>query len=120
MANNKLVWKKNVPIKVRKQAQVGMIDATNKMFNRSQHYAPFDDGELTSRGARISSEGEGTDHFVTCISYGNDPISAQYAVIQHENLVYHHTAPERAKYLETAFTEESTMVQYYIANRMKF
>jgi hypothetical protein len=116
MAN--FIWKDNIRMKIIKQAQRGMINATNAIFNRSQYYAPFDDGELTL-GVRISSEGQNTDTFSTCVSYGNNAVSAQYAVIQHENLLYRHKYPERSKFLETAFLEESPMVQYHIADTIK-
>lgn len=114
----KLVWKKTIKPKLIKQAQRGMINGAKRMFNTSQRLAPFDDGELTL-GARISSTGEGTDNFIVVISYGNDPVSAEYAVIQHENLVYNHRPPEQAKFLERAFIQEGPIVQYDVADTIK-
>jgi hypothetical protein len=116
MAN--YTWNKNIGKKIVQQAQKGMMYATDAIFNRSQTYTPFDDGELTL-GARITSEGEGTDFFSTCISYGNNAVSSQYALIQHENLAYNHRAPEQAKFLERAFDEESSHVPARIENSIK-
>lgn len=118
MSANKLVWDTRIQPKILKQAQTGLIDATNHMFNRSQTYTPVDNGELGA-GSRISSDGLGSDVFTTCISYGNNEISKDYALRQHEDLSYAHTNPERAKYLETAFNEEQDMVPYHIANRIR-
>lgn len=114
----KVIWKDNIRKKVINQAQRGFMNGTNRMFNRSQHYTPFDDGELTS-GARISSVGAGTDELTVVISYGNDAHSAQYALLQHENLLYRHRSPEQAKFLERAFIEEAPMMEYYVANTIK-
>lgn len=115
---NKLVWNTRIQPKILKQAQTGLIDATNSMFNRSQTYTPLDDGELVA-GSRISSEGRGTNFFTACISYGNNETSKDYALRQHEDLSYAHTNPEQAKYLETAFNEEADMVLYRVLNRIR-
>ncbi len=114
----KVVWKKNVVKRINEQSQRGLINAANKIYNQSQKWAPFDDGELTL-GARISSEGEGTDKLEVVISYGNNAVSAQYAVLQHENLLYNHTAPEQAKFLESAFIKYAPKVPDIVAKTIK-
>lgn len=114
----RFIWKSNIPKRIISHAQQGMMTAADKIYNRAQTYTPFDNGELTL-GARVTSEGMGTDTLDVVISYGNNEISKDYALLQHEDLSYRHNSPEQAKFLERACNEESSMIQYYILNRIR-
>lgn len=113
-----MIWNKVAIQRVVRGAQTGLIKATQEIYNYSQHLTPFDDGELVL-GARISTEGEGTELFSTVVSYGNNSVSAQYAVIQHENMQYRHRAPEQAKFLETAFEHLQGSVAQMVADEVR-
>lgn len=96
-----LKWNKYLPKQLIQKSQKGLMYGMMSLYNEAQTLTPFDTGELVT-GARLSSEGEGTDHFTVVLSYGNDAVSKEYAVIQHENRQYNHTPPEQAEYLLTA------------------
>jgi hypothetical protein len=79
-----------------------MLLAMRQPFALSQVYVPKDTLELmhsgylviTTRGATPAVE----------IGYGRNGIP-DYAALQHENLFFHHQAPTRAKYLQSALEE---------------
>ena len=113
MKRSKLVWRKWVKFKTTDYAQRGMMQGVMDMYTYSQTLAPLDDGQLTLN-ALVSSEGELTDMFQVILSYGNDPISKEYAVIQHENLNYNHKPPTQAKFLEEPFMALAPEIPRYI------
>jgi hypothetical protein len=106
---NKLKWKKWVQYKIVDYAQRGMAEGATNIYTESQKQTPLDDGELVN-GARVSTEGDQSDHFVAMVSYGNDEVSKEYAVIQHEDLTLNHPNGGNAKFLENAFTANSNLV----------
>lgn len=73
-----------------------------QVFDRSQDIVPIDTGALRSSGFVQQPEVKGNEISVT-VAYGG--AAAPYAVIQHENLEYHHEPPTQAKYLETPLVE---------------
>ena len=99
MASVRFTWKRAVINQVTRAARKGLFNVGKEIFNESEKIVPLDDGEL-SLGGRLSSEND-----TVIVSYGNNDVSAQYAVIQHENLAYNHTPPTQAKYLETPFMD---------------
>ena len=85
---------------VRTDAFDVMQAGLNEIFAQSQSHVPVDDGELISNG---QTSRKLTKHTYTgIVSYGNDPVSKEYAVIQHENPYYNHTNGTY-KFLENAF-----------------
>lgn len=114
----KLKWKKWVAHKVRDYAQRGAMHAMLMVYSKSQEHVPLDDGEL-STGARVSSEGSLTDHLEAVVAYGTDPISAQYAVKQHEDLSLNHAPGQTAKFLENAFNEQVDEIPRTIADYIR-
>lgn len=116
-----LKWNGRIRGQIQRASQRALLRVATEVFNTSQKYTPLDDGELVL-GARVSSENtKGTIEAV--VSYGNDAVSKEYAVIQHENLNYRHTPPEQAKFLERAFNEvrpkAEEMLRYLIRNEVE-
>lgn len=113
-----MIWNKAAIQRVITAAQKGLMKGTTEIYNYAQRITPFDDGELVL-GARTSSEGEGTDTFTTAVSYGNNNVSAEYAVIQHENLQYRHRAPEQNQFLRKAFDDLAPTIPQFVADEIR-
>ena len=64
----------------------------------SQKIVPYDEGDLHDSGETDRPEVDGGSVSVT-LHYGSG--SVDYALIQHENLEYHHPQGGQAKFLET-------------------
>jgi hypothetical protein len=109
-----LQWNKYVPKQIVMKAQRGLLYGMQALYNEAQTVTPFDTGELVL-GARLSSDGEGTDTFSAVVSYGNDAVSQAYAVVQHENRQYRHRPPEQAEYLLTATLRIAPTLPSFIA-----
>ena len=112
-----LKWNRYIKTRLIAKAEEGVMRFSLLVFNESQKITPFDDGELTL-GARVSSQ-KSTGEFTASVSYGNNPVSQEYAVIQHENLRYKHKAPEQAKYLLTALKQNEDKFLEYVAYKMR-
>lgn len=116
-ARGRLVWYAYVPRNIVKLGAEGLLDGALLIYNEAQNKVPFDDGELTL-GGRVSTESN-KDESTAVISYGNNPISAQYAVIQHYNLTYYHNPPESALYLQTPFLMNVHEVVNKVVDRIR-
>jgi hypothetical protein len=112
-----LKWNKFVKDRIINKAEEGVMRFALLVFNESQKITPFDDGELTL-GARVSSQ-KNIGEFFASVSYGNNSVSQEYAVIQHENLRYKHKAPERAKYLYTALKNNEDKFLEHVAYKIR-
>lgn len=105
--SGKLKWYSYVPRQIVKLGEEGLLQAALDIYNKAQQIVPKDDGELTL-GARVSSEKIG-HVFTAVVSYGNNSVSKDYAVIQHYNLQYNHKAGESALYLQTPFLQSKPL-----------
>lgn len=106
---NKVIWRKWVEYKIRDYAQRGMMDGAADIYSESQKQTPVDDHELVL-GARISSDGNQSNKLQVVISYGNNDVSSEYAVIQHEDMSLNHPNGGNAKFLENAFNQNTNLV----------
>ena len=113
----KLICHTAIIRQITKLAFEGLLDGGIEIYNESQRIVPFDDAEL-ALGGRVSSEQNDNGGSVV-ISYGNNAVSAEYAVIQHYNLEYNHKPPESALYLQTPFLRNAEAVQRKVADRIR-
>ena len=93
-------------------ANKGALEGMNLVYDRSQDIVPLDETPLQKSG---KVEQEDT---TTILSYGEGE-SAEYAVIQHENLQFRHAPGRQAKYLEQPFRELTPQILETIANKIK-
>lgn len=94
---------KQVQDQIHRRAIAAAMEKAQEIEIASLRIVPIDDGELIDNEKftfQVTSDGA-----VFVISYGNDPVSAQYAVIQHENPYYTHSAGKTYKFLERPFQE---------------
>lgn len=100
---NSATYKSNLQVileQIRTDAFDTMRTDANQILGESQANVPIDDGELVS--SAVLSEQLDRTKGMFVISYGTGPVSAEYAVIQHENPYYdHHNGSY--KFLEHAF-----------------
>lgn len=78
-------------------------DGFQEILDASLQIVPIDDRELID-GATLSFQESG-DKLEIVIAYGTDPVSAEYAVIQHENPYYNHAPGKQYKFLEQPFNQ---------------
>lgn len=114
----KLVWYPWVGRQILKLGQQALFEDALELYNASQKIAPFDDGELTL-GGTVTSEKKDKDTFDVVVSYGNNPVSAEYAVRQHYDLDYNHNPPESALYLQTPFLQMKDEIIKDVADRIR-
>lgn len=93
---------KQVKSQINTRAVTAMREKVHEIAMGALRQTPVDNGELIDNqkvDEQIASDGA-----VFVISYGNDAISKEYAVIQHENPYYNHPVGNY-KYLEAPFNE---------------
>jgi len=90
----------------------GATDGAEIVLNDSQQIVPLDESPLKESGAVTVTQD------AVYISYGRGE-SAEYAVIQHENLNYAHAPGRQAKYLETPFRVRNGVIIQKIKDRIK-
>jgi len=73
-------------------------------------YAPIDSGDLRRTAKMNSYPGK---YPTVEIGFGGGKVT--YAAIQHENVLFNHTAPTRAKYLEAAVDDYKPTMESAIA-----
>jgi hypothetical protein len=93
--------------------RLGAKEGMELVLNDSQALVPLDEGPLMSNAELIE-----TDDAIY-VSYGLDAESAEYAVIQHENLAYSHAPGRQAKYLEMPFRQLQGRMLERINRRVK-
>ena len=74
-----------------------------QILQSAQNIVPIDDGELI--GGAVLSKRDSKNKLEIMIAYGTDPISAEYAIIQHENPFYNHAPGKQFKFLEQPFNQ---------------
>ncbi len=94
----RFMWDKNADTKIAKKVFNVLKQTATEIKGLSQIRCPVDSGTLRD-SAVIKSDA--TKYEVT-VGYGG--AASKYALIQHENMQYHHDVGQ-PKYLETAFTE---------------
>ena len=93
-------------------ANSGALEGMQLVYNKSQQIVPLDETPLQKSGT-LKQEGN-----TTAIGYGTGE-SADYAVIQHENLQYRHAPGRQAKYLEQPFRELTPQILAKIRDSIK-
>ena len=113
----KLIWYSWVPKTIVKLGQQALFESGIELYNASQNLAPMDDGELVL-GGTVTSEKD-KDTLTVVVSYGNNPISAEYAVRQHYDLTYNHNPPESALYLQTPYLQQKDQIVKNVVDRIR-
>ena len=86
---------------ITEKARQHISDGAQKIYDQSQSEVPIDDRELIDHAAIVvEASRQGVE---ASVGYGTDAISAEYAVIQHEDLTLNHPNGGKAKYLEDPF-----------------
>jgi hypothetical protein len=76
-------------------------DGAEAILAEAKAQTPVDDGELIGSAAIATQDSNNSIEIV--VHYGSDPVSKQYAVIQHENPYYNHPRGGNYKFLENPF-----------------
>lgn len=98
----------------REGAKIGLAVALDHVLGVSNDRVPVErgmSGGLESTGAATIDDG---DRIRGAISYDKE-----YAVRQHEDLSYRHDEGRQAKYLESAFADESSKIGEFIAEGIR-
>jgi hypothetical protein len=111
---SKGTFKSNIPQVIQiieNAAKDGALSSMYKVLEASQAIVPLDMTPLQKSGA-LTEDGN-----TIYVSYGQGE-SADYAIIQHENLEYRHAPGRQAKYLEQPFRTAQPNILQTIANRI--
>lgn len=95
---------------LREGAARGLVLGAEHVLSESNKVVPLDEGPLQHSGTASVNPASLT----AMVSY-----DTPYAVRQHENLDYRHAPGRTAKYLETPFNAERTVVQALIAASLR-
>lgn len=82
--------------------------ANEIMTDSKQNYVPFRLGTLMSSGYVAQPKIESSHKVVQHLGYGG--AASAYALVQHENLTYHHPGGRQAKYLELPAVRHSPQI----------
>ena len=108
----RFMWDKNADTKIAKKVFRVLKETATEIKGLSQSRCPVESGTLRDSAV---IESDATKYEVT-VGYGG--AASKYALIQHENMQYHHTVGQ-AKYLETAFTETIPDLDRKIKNALQ-
>lgn len=108
----RFMWDKNADTKIAKKVFGVLKEVATEIKGVSQSRCPVDTGTLKNSAVIKSDETK----YEVRVGYGG--AASKYALIQHENLNYHHDVGQ-AKYLETAFTETIPGLDGKIKNRLQ-
>lgn len=92
----------------------GLTMAMEHVLQISQQLVPNDEGTLERSGRTVIDE----DALTGAVTYGEGG-AEQYAVVQHENLEYHHPGGRQAKYLEQPMREEAGTCAQIVAAQIR-
>lgn len=92
----------------------GLHMAMEHVLQRSRELVPNDEGTLERSGRTVIDERTLTG----AVTYGEGGAEA-YAVVQHENLEYHHPGGRQAKYLEQPMREERGTCAQIVAAQIR-
>lgn len=101
---------------VQEQTPAVLVEALEPTFALSKKYVPKDTGALEESGYLVQTTFRGKP--VVEVGYGSGGVP-DYAATVHENLVYKHAAPTKAKFLEHALTEDFDNVKARVVNLLK-
>jgi len=101
-------------VRVRAATAMAINDVALEIAAKADDLVPFDTGTL-SASQKITPPTPRT--LTATISYGGP--AAPYALVQHENLDYHHTAGRSAKYLERPAREVGKDIDKKIETQVK-
>jgi hypothetical protein len=90
------------------------------VLEQANRVVPVQEGTLRLSGAHHGPEVVGGD-VCGAVSYstGADADGQEYAVVQHENLTFQHSAGRTAKYLETPLNASRAIGQAIVAREIK-
>jgi hypothetical protein len=88
----------------------------NRILNAAKAITPFDEGTLEGSGTMSPLPEHTADGVSVTIGFGG--AAKEYAVVQHEELSYHHKPPTQAKFLEKPFKEASEGMGFRIAQEL--
>jgi hypothetical protein len=95
--------------------QIALYQEAQIMFANSQRIVPVDTGTLARSGILNAPRVEGA---TTIIDMGYGGAASAYALIQHENLSFHHAEGKSAKYLELPVYERIPNLTANLVERM--
>lgn len=102
----------NVQRMIKQKTKEAMDMIVNDLTRRSKQLAPLDTGDL--RGSGESSVNENTNEIIGTVSF-NKP----YALVQHEDLSFHHPRGGQAKYLEQPLNQNRDRYKDFIKNKIR-
>lgn len=88
----------------------------NLIMGKSKLIVPLHDGILRASGTVLLPEVSGAFWSVT-LGYGG--AASAYALVQHENLTFHHLPGRVAKYLETPMAQSVPNLEHNLAVRVE-
>lgn len=94
--------------------KAGLYEAAESIMTEAKSRTPVDTGTLVNSGAVLPPVVEGT-HFEVTMGFGG--AASDYALIQHENLEYHHNVGQ-AKYLEGPVVESLGKISQFLNQRL--
>jgi len=83
------------------KAKNALKKGAESILSEAKAQTPVDEGDLI--GSAAISEDDSTYKVTIVVHYGSDPVSKDYAVIQHENPFYNHPNGGNYKFLENPF-----------------
>ena len=92
----------------------GLTMAMEHVLQVSRELVPNEEGTLERSGRVVVDEAALTG----AVTYG-DGGAEDYAVVQHENLEYHHPGGRQAKYLEQPMREEARVCAEMVAAQIR-
>ena len=115
-------FKSNIPQvqrKIREATKKAMEKIVNDLTRRSKQLAPLDTGNLRGSGfGEVKEESNETIGTVT-FNAGADEYGMSYALIQHEDMSFHHPKGGQAKYLEQPLNENRERYKSFIKDKIK-
>ena len=102
----------NVKRLIKQKTKEAMETIVNDLTRRSKQLAPLDTGDL--RGAGEGKVNDRNNDIIGTVSF-NKP----YALVQHEDLSFHHPRGGQAKYLEQPLNENRDRYKDFIKNKIR-
>lgn len=109
-------WQENLNLgrtildRLRDGAAAGLHDAAEHVLGESNRRVPLEEGTLERSGRTSVDPGR----LEAAVSY-----DTPYAVVQHEDLTFHHDQGREAKYLEKTMAAEVDQIRKIIAARIR-
>lgn len=99
----------------REGARKGLLFSLENVLTVASPRTPHEEGDL-ERDGQVSMD---DNELRGAVAYGRTAQTAPYAVVQHENLSYHHDDGRTAKWLENAFNSTRTQSLQIMAAQIR-